>query len=114
MDGWVGAWTGGRAAVHVGNVADFNEQFFAPDMDAAQRARRLRQAHHYACLTTCYSPEPALLVLPAEVGPEWTDWLARELEWGPVEVHGGVGGAGGGRPGGGRRPRPGGRGGAAA
>ncbi|MEV8325611.1 hypothetical protein [Kitasatospora sp. NPDC056731] len=90
MDGWVGAWTGGRAAVHVGNVADFNEQFFAPGMDAAQRARRLRQAHHYACLATCYSPEPALLVLPAEVGPEWTDWLARELEWGPVEVHGGV------------------------
>ncbi|MFD7828998.1 hypothetical protein [Kitasatospora sp. NPDC059803] len=87
MDGWVGAWTGGRAAVHVGNVADFNEQFFAPGMDAAQRARRLRQAHHYACLATCYSPEPALLVLPAEVGPEWTDWLARELEWGPVRGH---------------------------
>ncbi|MEU9076393.1 hypothetical protein [Kitasatospora sp. NPDC048538] len=90
MDAWVGAWTGGRAAVHVGNVADFNEQFFAPGMDGAQRARRLRQAHHYACLAACYSPEPALLVLPAEVAPEWTDWLARELEWGPVEVHRGV------------------------
>ncbi len=90
MDGWVGAWTGGRAAVHVGDVADFNAQFFAPGMDAAQRLRRLRQAHHYACLAVCYSPEPALLVLPGEVAPEWTDWLARELAWGPVEVHGGV------------------------
>ncbi|MEU9047134.1 MULTISPECIES: hypothetical protein [unclassified Kitasatospora] len=90
MDGWVGAWTGGRAAVHVGDVADFNAQFFAPGMDAAQRLRRLRQAHHYACLAVCYSPEPALLVLPAEVAPEWTDWLARELAWGPVEVHSGV------------------------
>ncbi|MFH8381575.1 hypothetical protein ACH4E7_11600 [Kitasatospora sp. NPDC018058] len=90
MDGWVGAWTGGRAAVHVGNVADFNAQFFAPGMDGAQRARRLRQAHHYACLAACYSPEPALLVLPAEVDRQWTDWLARELAWGQVEVHSGV------------------------
>ena len=84
MDGWVGAWTGGRAAVHLGNVADFNAQFFAPGTDAEQRARRLRQAHHYACLAVGYSP---VLVLPAEVDREWTDWLARELEWGPVEVH---------------------------
>ncbi|MEU6973498.1 hypothetical protein AB0A71_38425 [Kitasatospora aureofaciens] len=90
MDGWVGAWTGGRAAVHLGNVADFNAQFFAPGTDAEQRARRLRQAHHYACLAVGYSPEPAVLVLPAEVDREWTDWLARELEWGPVEVHSGV------------------------
>ncbi|MFF2145977.1 hypothetical protein [Kitasatospora sp. NPDC058190] len=90
MDGWVGAWTGGRAAVHIGNVADFNAQFFVPGMDAAQRARRLRQAHHYACLAACYSPEPALLVLPAEVDREWIDRLARELAWGPVELHSGV------------------------
>ncbi|MFE3876580.1 hypothetical protein ACFXPX_19580 [Kitasatospora sp. NPDC059146] len=92
MDGWVGAWTGGRAAVHLGNVADFNAQFFAPGMDAAQRARRLRQAHHYACLAVGYSPEPAVLVLPAEVDRVWTDWLGRELGWGPVEVHTGVAG----------------------
>ncbi|MFF7990836.1 hypothetical protein ACFZDG_13740 [Kitasatospora xanthocidica] len=90
MDGWVGAWTGGRAAVHVGDVADFNAQFLAPGMDAAQRLRRLRHAHHYACLAVAYSPEPALLVLPADLAPEWTDWLARELDWGPVEVHSGV------------------------
>ncbi|MFJ6385731.1 hypothetical protein ACIQI7_37720 [Kitasatospora sp. NPDC092039] len=90
MDGWVGAWTGGRAAVHVGDVADFDAQFLAPGTDRARRLRRLRQAHHYACLAVGYSPEPAVLVLPAEVAPEWTDWLARELAWGPVEVHAGV------------------------
>ncbi|MEV7599738.1 hypothetical protein AB0O91_20380 [Kitasatospora sp. NPDC089797] len=90
MDGWVGAWTGGRAAVHLGNVADFNAQFLAPGTDAAQRARRLRQAHHYACLAVGYSPEPAVLVLPAELDRAWIDWPARELEWGPVEVHSGL------------------------
>ncbi|WP_406208764.1 hypothetical protein OH807_37470 [Kitasatospora sp. NBC_01560] len=90
MDGWVGAWTGGRRAVHLGNVADFNEQFFAAGTDAAQRARRLRQAHHYAGMATCYSPEPALLVLPAEVDRAWIDWLTRELDWGPVELHSGI------------------------
>ncbi|MFB7617196.1 hypothetical protein [Kitasatospora sp. NPDC056181] len=90
MDGWVGAWTGGRRAVHLGNVADFNEQFFAAGMDGAQRARRLRQAHHYAGMATCYSPEPALVVLPGEVERDWIDWLARELDWGPVELYSGV------------------------
>ncbi|MCG6493760.1 hypothetical protein [Kitasatospora sp. A2-31] len=90
MDGWVEAWTGGARAVHLGNVADFNEQFFGAAMDDAQRARRLRQAHHYACMATCYSPEPALVVLPAEVERAWVDWLARELAWEPVELYGGV------------------------
>ncbi|WP_327673694.1 hypothetical protein [Kitasatospora sp. NBC_00458] len=90
MDGWVGAWTGGRRAVHVGNVADFNAQFLDGRMDREQRERRLQQAHHYAGMATCYSPEPAVLVLPAEVERDWIDWLARELEWGPVELHSGV------------------------
>ncbi|MGW2543799.1 hypothetical protein ACWC5I_23705, partial [Kitasatospora sp. NPDC001574] len=90
MDGWVGAWTGGRRAVHVGNVADFNAQFLDERTDQAQRERRLRQAHHYAGMATCYSPEPAALVLPAEVERDWIDWLARELAWGPVDLHSGV------------------------
>ncbi|MFD0278853.1 hypothetical protein ACFVHB_33770 [Kitasatospora sp. NPDC127111] len=90
MDGWAGAWTGGRRAVHLGNVADFNDQFLAAGMDAAQRARRLRQAHHYAGMAACYSPEPALLVLPGEVERAWIDWLARELAWGPVELYSGI------------------------
>ncbi|MFD9597715.1 hypothetical protein ACFWA9_33855 [Kitasatospora sp. NPDC059973] len=90
MDGWLGAWTGGRRAVHLGNVADFNEQFLAPGTDPDQRSRRLRQAHHYAGMASCYSPEPALLVLPGEVERAWIDWLARELEWGRVELYSGI------------------------
>ncbi|MFI9274379.1 hypothetical protein ACIGXM_27270 [Kitasatospora sp. NPDC052896] len=30
--GWETAWTGGRRCVHVGNVADFNAQFLAPEL----------------------------------------------------------------------------------
>ncbi|MER6365610.1 hypothetical protein [Kitasatospora sp. NPDC001527] len=94
MDGWVGAWTGGRRAVHIGNVADFNEQFLPEDErrqpDADRRARRLRQAHHYAGLAVAYGPDPAALVLPAEVDRAWIDLLARELDWGPVESHTGI------------------------
>ncbi|MEV0193220.1 hypothetical protein AB0I39_32395 [Kitasatospora purpeofusca] len=115
MDGWVGAWTGGRRAVHVGNVADFNEQFlrepssrgrfavgrsaavsFGADRSAVgrsaaeRRVDRLRRAHHYAGLAVGYSPEPAALVLPAEVDRVWIDWLARELDWGPVELFDGI------------------------
>ncbi|MEU6237701.1 hypothetical protein [Kitasatospora sp. NPDC047058] len=90
MDGWVKAWTGGLRAVHLGNVADFNDQFLAAGTDAAQRARRLRQAHHYAGMAACYSPEPAVLVLPREVDRAWIDWLARELAWGQVELYSGI------------------------
>ncbi|MFE6871417.1 hypothetical protein ACFVFS_33280 [Kitasatospora sp. NPDC057692] len=94
MDGWVGAWTGGRRAVHVGNVADFNEQFVDErehrPQDPDRRARRLRQAHHYAGLAVAYGPDPAALVLPAEVDRAWIDLLARELDWGPVESYAGI------------------------
>ncbi|GAA1382779.1 hypothetical protein GCM10009639_02260 [Kitasatospora putterlickiae] len=89
MDGWVGAWTGGRRTVHIGNVADFNEQFRQGD-EPDRRSRRLRQAHHYAGLAVAYGPDPAALVLPAEVDRAWIDLLARELDWGQVESHTGV------------------------
>lgn len=82
--GWQDAWTGGQRAVHLGNVADFNAQFGPPAPEA------LRQAHHYSCLAAFYTPHPAVLVLPHQVEPEWTDWLARELAWQSVELHSGV------------------------
>ncbi|WP_157531779.1 MULTISPECIES: hypothetical protein [unclassified Kitasatospora] len=82
--GWQSGWTGGQRAVHLGDVADFNAQFGRPGSGA------LRQAHHYSCLAAFYTPDPAVLVLPLQVEPEWTDWLAGELGWGPVEVHSGI------------------------
>ncbi|MFJ9518631.1 hypothetical protein ACIRPK_10235 [Kitasatospora sp. NPDC101801] len=82
--GWQDGWTGGRRAVQLGDVADFNAQFGPPAPGA------LRQAHHYSCLAAFYTPDPAVLVLPLQVEPEWTDWLAGELGWGQVEVHSGI------------------------
>ncbi|MEV6207944.1 hypothetical protein [Kitasatospora sp. NPDC051914] len=82
---WEEAWTdGGRRAVHIGDVADFNAQFI-PQTPAARR-----QAHHYSCLAAFYTPHPAALLLPGEPDAEWTAWLARELAWDPVELHTGL------------------------
>ncbi|MEU9027327.1 GNAT family N-acetyltransferase [Streptomyces sp. NPDC048383] len=84
--GWALAWTGGVAAVHLGNVAEFNAQFQDPSLDDRQHA-----AHHYACLAAFYSPSPAVLVLPRAVPPGWIRLLGRQLGWGPeVEVYDGV------------------------
>nr|WSX48275.1 GNAT family N-acetyltransferase [Streptomyces sp. NBC_00974] len=73
---WARAWTGGGAAVHVGNVAEYNGQF----ADASLR-RDQRAAHHYACLAAFYSPRPAALVLPRAVPPGWTGLVGRQLGW---------------------------------
>ncbi|MCP3753346.1 GNAT family N-acetyltransferase [Streptomyces sp. TBY4] len=62
LAGWARAWTGGGAAVHIGNVAEYNAQFADASLDREQRA-----AHHYACLAAFYSPRPAALVLPRPV-----------------------------------------------
>ncbi|MFJ6793384.1 GNAT family N-acetyltransferase [Streptomyces sp. NPDC091268] len=87
---WVRAWTGGAAAVHVGNVAEFNAQFADASLDREQDA-----AHHYACLAAFYSPYPAALVLPRAVPRGWIDLVGRQLGWGPeVEVYDGLVGRG--------------------
>ncbi|WP_223837530.1 GNAT family N-acetyltransferase [Streptomyces venezuelae] len=82
---WVAAWTGGRPAVHVGNVAEFNAQFRDSSLDPVQSA-----AHHYACLAAFYSPLPAALVLPRPAPPGWLELLARRLDWPAVELYDGV------------------------
>ncbi|MEV8097672.1 hypothetical protein [Kitasatospora sp. NPDC085879] len=82
---WQHAWTdGGRRAVHIGDVADFNAQFVPQTPEAR------RQAHHYSCLAAFYTPDPAALLLPGEPEEQWTAWLARELAWGPVDLHTGL------------------------
>ncbi|MER8185204.1 hypothetical protein [Kitasatospora sp. NPDC094015] len=85
---WLEAWTGGRRAVHIGDVADFNAQFI-PQTDLTRR-----QGHHYSCLAAFYSPHPALLVLPHQVEEGWTRLLERELDWSAVELHSGLAGDG--------------------
>ncbi|MGK4585510.1 hypothetical protein [Kitasatospora sp. HPMI-4] len=81
---WQDAWTGGRRAVHLGNVADFNAQF----LPQSRELRRL--GHHYSCLAACYTPHPAVLVLPHHVEEGWLRMLADALAWDPVELHSGI------------------------
>ncbi|MCY0929924.1 GNAT family N-acetyltransferase [Streptomyces sp. H27-H1] len=83
---WARAWTGGAAAVHVGNVAEYNAQFADASLDRGQTA-----AHHYACLAAFYSPRPAALVLPRPVPQGWISLLGRQLDWpAGVEVYDGL------------------------
>ncbi|MDH6125811.1 hypothetical protein [Kitasatospora sp. GP82] len=81
---WQDAWTGGRRAVHLGNVADFNAQFLP------QTRELRRQGHHYSCLAAFYTPEPGLLVLPQHVEEGWLRLLGEVLAWDSVEVHCGI------------------------
>ncbi|MEV8533584.1 GNAT family N-acetyltransferase [Streptomyces sp. NPDC051211] len=86
---WVAAWTGGRPAVHLGNVAEFNAQFRDASLDRLQGP-----AHHYASLAAFYSPQPAALVLPRPAPAGWLELLTRQLGWEPVELYDGVAGSG--------------------
>jgi GNAT superfamily N-acetyltransferase len=79
-DGWTHAWTEGRRAIHLGNVAEFQSQFGPASAEAA----------HYSCLAAFVSPHPAALILPREVPPDWIDLVGGVLGWGPVEVYDGL------------------------
>ncbi|WP_406275869.1 GNAT family N-acetyltransferase [Streptomyces sp. NBC_00191] len=81
---WAQAWTDGRRAVHLGNVAEFQGQFG----EVTGEARRA--ADHYACLAVFASPHPAALVLPGSVPGGWIAMVGRQLGWGTVEVYDGL------------------------
>jgi sugar phosphate isomerase/epimerase len=79
----------------VGNVADFNEQFVVNVRGRREAARdrgRYREGHRYAHLAPFYSPEPGVVVLPAQLGAGWWELVARQLEWDGVTVHSGIAG----------------------
>jgi len=82
--GWLRAWTGGRRAIHLGNVTEFQAQWGAPS-EGARHA-----GSHYACLAAFASPHPAVLVLPRAVPRTWIDLTARQLAWDRVEVFDGL------------------------
>lgn len=90
LAGWARAWTGGGAAVHVGNVGEFNAQFADASLGRGRQAAR-----DYSCLAAFYSPLPAALVLPGPVPGWWAGAVGRALGWGPeVEVYDGLAGRG--------------------
>lgn len=71
--GWSHAWTGGRRAVHLGNITEFQAQF------GGVRAESRRSGAHYACLATFASPHPAALVLPKAVPGDWTALIEQPM-----------------------------------
>ncbi|MGW0704580.1 GNAT family N-acetyltransferase [Streptomyces sp. NPDC002643] len=79
-DHWTHIWTGGRRAIHLGNVAEFQSQFGPASPEAA----------HYSCLAAFVSPHPAVLILPRAVPPDWIDLVGATLNWDPVEVYDGL------------------------
>ncbi|QFU91099.1 hypothetical protein [Amycolatopsis sp. YIM 10] len=83
-DPWEAAWTGGRRAVHVGNVAEYNARFADLDADS------VRGGHSYADLAMFYSPHPEVVVLPGPLDSSWVELQRRALRWDPIEVHSGV------------------------
>jgi N-acetylglutamate synthase-like GNAT family acetyltransferase len=85
---WVRVWTGGRRAVHLGNVAEFQAQFDGASHDVSEEARRA--GSHYACLAAFASPHPAILVLPRPAPRAWIELTARQLAWDQVEVFDGL------------------------
>jgi hypothetical protein len=87
---WEAAWTGGRRAVHLGNVADFNTQFMAGRLDDRRQLDWRRQGHHYASLAVFYSPHPAVVVLPRVLDDAWLGLVSRQLEWDAVELYSGI------------------------
>ncbi|MGW1506054.1 GNAT family N-acetyltransferase [Streptomyces mirabilis] len=81
---WTHAWTGGRRAIHLGNVAEFQSQFSPASASASA------EAGHYSCLAAFISPHPAVLILPRAVPRDWIDMVADVLGWGQVEVYDGL------------------------
>ncbi len=79
--GWLRAWTGGRRAVHLGNIAEFQAQF------GSLGPAGLRAAGHYACLAALIGPHPVAVVLPRPVPAGWIGLLARQLAWEHVEMY---------------------------
>ncbi|MFE0425987.1 GNAT family N-acetyltransferase, partial [Streptomyces sp. NPDC058953] len=81
--GWARAWAGGRRAVHLGNVAEFQGQFGPPvparRRDATGRGREA--AAHYACLAAFTGLHPAAVVLPRRVPDGWLAFVARLPRW---------------------------------
>ncbi|MEU5159970.1 GNAT family N-acetyltransferase [Streptomyces sp. NPDC020875] len=84
--GWARAWTGGRRAVHLGNVAEFQAQF-APATTGRVGPAHREAADHYACLAAFTGLHPAAVVLPGRIPDGWLGLVAERLRWSSVELY---------------------------
>jgi hypothetical protein len=67
--------------IHIGNVAEFNKQFFAPEFSPEHFISWARESNHYACLACFYSANPTLIFLPFRLDQRWIDLLRERLSW---------------------------------
>jgi hypothetical protein len=83
-------WSKVGPATHIGNVSEYNSQFFDSRFLAEHRVGWQREGDHYASLALFYSPNPSLVLLPVTVHLEWLDWICEKMRWSDVEVVGGL------------------------
>ncbi|MEO3781491.1 hypothetical protein ABGB16_32870 [Micromonospora sp. B11E3] len=70
-----------RASVNIGNVADFNRQFFPVDFRADHLGTWDLEGHHYACLAPFYSSSPGLVVMRLAPRQEWVELQLATMHW---------------------------------
>lgn len=73
--------------VHIGNVAEYNEQFFPVGFRADHRDSWAREGDLYADLALFYSADPGPVFLPLRFDPAWLELQRRHLDWPHLDVH---------------------------
>jgi len=81
-----------RPTVNIGNVAEFNEQFFDAAFSTDHIESWRSESNHYACLATLYSAEPSAVVVPLPTSTEWIDLQRHRFEWDRFPIHSGFDG----------------------
>jgi hypothetical protein len=69
------------AAIHVGNVVEFNEQFFDGKVSEGHLQVLRRESNNYACLAPFYSSNPLMVVLPIKMDRDWCEFQRNKLHW---------------------------------
>lgn len=74
-------------SVHIGNVAEFNEQFLTVEQGDLRELIR-HDCDTYAGIAPFFSEDPGLVVLARDSGdPRWWDLLAERLAWDSLTPH---------------------------
>ncbi|MGW1061831.1 hypothetical protein [Micromonospora rubida] len=79
-----------RASVNLGNVAEFNRQFFPADFRPDHLGTWELEGHHYACLAPFYSSDPGIVVMPLTPRPEWVELQLAVMRWPHLDLRTGV------------------------
>jgi hypothetical protein len=78
------------ANVHIGNVAEYNRQFFPHDFRLDHLSAWDVDGHHYGCLAPFYTSNPGLVVLPLELLSDWAELQTSVLSWPCLDLRSGL------------------------